>query len=165
MLWSLGQGHASFFERRYAVDLWNQGVFLDVGANKGLHSLFLSRYVTVIHAFEPYEPVLDKFRRLIETNKITNIVIHPVGLGDKNEMLSFYEPPESNEGTGSFVKEFKIDNKPYESLQIVIGDHRLKQAGVSSVELIKIDVEGYEKSVLRGLTETLAVNRPSLFLK
>jgi hypothetical protein len=41
----------------------NQGVFLDVGANKGLHSLFMSRYVTVIHAFDPYEPVLEKFRQ------------------------------------------------------------------------------------------------------
>ena len=138
----------------------NQGVFLDVGANKGLHSLFMSRYVTVIHAFDPYEPVLEKFRRLIETNKIMNIVIHPVGLGDKDEMLPFYGPPETNEGTGSFVKEFPANNKHYKSLQIVVGDHRLKQARVSSVALIKIDVEGYEKFTLRGLTETLVVNRP-----
>jgi hypothetical protein len=76
----------------------NQGVFLDVGANKGLHSLFMSRYVTGIYAFDPYEPVLEKFRRTIETNKITNIVIHPVGLGDEDAMLPFY-------GGGSLVVE------------------------------------------------------------
>jgi FkbM family methyltransferase len=138
----------------------NQEGFLDVGANKGLHSLFMSRYVTMIHAFDPYEPVLEKFRRTIETNKIRNIVIHPVGLGDEAAMLPFYEPRETNEGTGSFVEEFRPDNKPYKTLQIVVGDHRLKQAGVSSVALIKIDVEGYEKLALKGLTETLAVNRP-----
>jgi FkbM family methyltransferase len=101
----------------------------------------------------------------METNKVRNIVIHPVGLGDEDAMLPFYEPPEANEGTGSFVEEFRTDNKPYKSLQIVVGDQRLKQARVSSVALIKLDVEGYKKLALKGLAETLAVNSPSLFLK
>ncbi len=40
----------------------NQGVYLDIGANTGQHSLFLSRHAKAIHAFEPWEPVLMKLR-------------------------------------------------------------------------------------------------------
>src|SRR5262249_15489554 len=79
-----------------------KGVLLDIGANTGQHSLFMSRYANQIHAFEPYAPVLQRFRMLVEKNKIQNIVIHPVGLGNENSDLPFYKPPDYNLGTGSF---------------------------------------------------------------
>ena len=56
--------------------------FLDIGANTGQHSMYMSRYVEQVHAFEPYGPVTDTFRKRLEANKITNIIIHPVGLGN-----------------------------------------------------------------------------------
>src|SRR5207302_7920407 len=77
----------------------NQGTFLDVGANTGLYSLFVSRYVSAVHAFEPWQPVLARFRRMVDLNYIKNIVIHPVGLGDENARKSFYQPPPENLGT------------------------------------------------------------------
>jgi len=87
-----------------------KGVFLDIGANTGQHSLFMSRYASQIHAFEPYPPVLERFRKLVEKNRLKNIVIHPVGLGNDNSKLPFYRPPDNNLGTGSFVDGFKKDN-------------------------------------------------------
>jgi FkbM family methyltransferase len=139
----------------------NQGVFLDIGANVGQHSLFMSRYVKDVHAFEPYEPVLERFRRMKEINDVKNIVIHPVGLGNENKKLPFYEPPETNLGQGSFLKEFNSQNTSSEELEIVVGDEILQSVNViSSVNLVKLDVEGYEKSVLEGLSRTLEANRP-----
>ena len=32
-------------------------IFVDIGANTGQHSLFMSNYADVVHAFEPYQPV------------------------------------------------------------------------------------------------------------
>jgi FkbM family methyltransferase len=138
----------------------NQGVFVDVGANTGQHSLFMSRYASQIHAFEPYEPVLRRFRRLVEINRIKNIVIHPIGLGDKNSKQTFYKPPDSNLATGSFVQGFKDDNSYLGELEIQIGDEALAAARVISVSIIKMDIEGYEKPALRGLRRTLTKNRP-----
>ena len=100
----------------------NQGIVVDVGANVGQHSLYMSRYARRVHAFEPYKPVLERFRRMIELNSIKNIVIHPVGLGNKNEKIPFFKPPEFNLGTGSFEGRFYSANTPFEELEIVIGD-------------------------------------------
>jgi FkbM family methyltransferase len=136
----------------------NSGVFVDVGANTGQYSLFMSRHARQVHAFEPYEPVLQRFQRMIELNHINNIRVYPIGLGNKNEKVPFFEPPESNLGAGSFVADFGPDNQKYHELQILVGDEAL--AGIDSVDLIKIDVEGYEKLVLEGLAGVLKKARP-----
>jgi FkbM family methyltransferase len=137
-----------------------KGVFLDIGANTGQHSLFMSRYANQIHAFEPYAPVLQRFRMLVEKNRIQNIVIHPVGLGNENSDLPFYKPPDYNLGSGSFVDGFWSANSYMGLLPIRIGDEELAFSGVKSVAVIKMDIEGYEKPALQGLWNTLIKNRP-----
>jgi FkbM family methyltransferase len=138
----------------------NQGTFIDIGANTGQHSLFMSRYAKTVHAFEPWEPVIKRFRRMVENNHIKNIVIHPFGLGDENSKKPFFKPPNNNPGTGSFVEAFKQDNSLEGELEIRTGDSALEKAGVTSVALIKMDIEGYEKPALKGLRRTLQVHRP-----
>lgn len=149
-----------YFLRDTMIATQERGVFVDVGANTGQHSLFMSRYATEVHAFEPWEPVLKRFRRMVANNKIKNIVIHPVGLGDQNSRKPFYKPPSNNLSTGSFVEEFLPQNSAEGYLEIQIGDEALAKAGVKSVALIKMDIEGYEKPALKGLRETLRKDRP-----
>jgi len=136
------------------------GVFLDIGANTGQHSLFMSSHAKEIHAFEPWEPVLKKLRRHVEINRLKNVVIHPFGLGNENSKQPFYRPPDNNLGMGSFVKEFGSANSPEGILEIRVGDEVLEKAGVTSVALIKMDIEGYEKLGLKGLQRTLRRDRP-----
>lgn len=82
---------------------------------------------------------------MVEINQIKNIVIHPFGLGDENSKKPFFKPPDHNLATGSFVKGF-IENNSYEGeLEVQSGDDALAKAGVTSVALIKMDIEGYEK--------------------
>ena len=150
-----------FFLRDIMTSAYSdQGVFLDIGANTGQHSLFMSRHAKEIQAFEPWEPVLKRLRRHIEINRLKNVVVHPFGLGDENSKKPFYLPPDNNLGMGSFVKEFAATNSPEGILEIRIGDEVLEKSGVISVSLIKMDIEGYEKLALMGLKRTLRKHRP-----
>lgn len=140
-------------------------VFLDVGANMGQHTLFASLFAAQVHAFEPYPPVLEKLRQEVSSNNLANVTIHPIGLGATAETLEFFDPPSDNNGVGSFVRSYQ-DRSPSKSyLQIVVGDDYLAEHSISSVDMIKIDVEGYEKNVLKGLQKTLAQDRPVVVLE
>jgi FkbM family methyltransferase len=143
------------------------GVFVDVGANTGMYSLFMSQYAKTVHAVEPYERVLKRFRRMIEVNAIDNIVVHAVGLGEKRQALSFFEPPNGNLGKGSFVENFnKRRASPHQiKFEVIPGDEIFAGKDPVPIDLIKIDVEGFEKSVLRGLKKTLRSNRPVVMVE
>lgn len=140
-------------------------VFLDVGANTGQHSLFMSRLAAEVHAFEPYPPILERLYYAVESNSLTNMFVHPVGLGEANETLEFFEPPPQNQGTGSFVHSFQDRPDAVTKLRVVIGDEYLAEQGIERVDLMKIDVEGYEKKVLAGLAKTMERERPILVME
>jgi len=135
--------------------------FVDIGANTGQHSLYMSQFTESVVAFEPFPLVSQKFKKQISLNKITNIQLYECGLSDKDESLTFYAPTGSNQGTGSFDKNTATKgNKGTSKLKLYNGDDFVKKEQTKQISLIKIDVEGFEKRVLTGLKATLAENRP-----
>ena len=136
-------------------------VFLDIGANTGTHSIFMAQHVRTVHAFDPYAPVLARMEKSLVAGNVTNVVVHAVGLGEDAAMLPYEEPEEQNMGTGSFVAGLTTANTDRGIvLKIVNGDEYVRQAGIEHAELIKIDTEGFEKPVLKGLRGLLESSRP-----
>src|SRR5262249_8282493 len=100
--------------------------FIDVGGNTGQHSLFMSRFVKHVHAFDPFPPVAERFRRMIELNGFSNIVLHEVGLGTEDASVPFFIPPSQNMGGGTFLAEHakahaSASVKPSGSFRVVNG--------------------------------------------
>lgn len=153
-----------YFMRDYIRARKDPGaVFLDVGACEGQHSLFMSRLVKEVHAFEPFPPAASRCREMIELNNFNNIHLHEVGLGDQEASVPFHPPEGANMGGGTFLAQAGRGSTA--ALRIVVGDKWLEQSGVARVELVKIDVEGYEQHVLTGLTSTLRRDRPVVVLE
>lgn len=141
-------------------------VFIDIGANVGQHTLFMSRYAQVVHSFEPWHVVRRSIEEKAERNMLTNVKIHPVGLGERHEWLPYYAPLGSNTGTGSFDNHHANDrNRLSERLEVVNGDEYFEANGIDNIDLIKIDAEGFEKYVLLGLSKTLARSKPTVFME
>ncbi|MEX0963381.1 MAG: FkbM family methyltransferase [Pseudohongiellaceae bacterium] len=135
--------------------------FFDIGANIGQHSLFMSLHTDQVHSFEPYSVVSEKLERHIALNRIGNIQLHKIGLSNQAEELDFFAPTGRNQGIGSFdAGTVSKGNKSLGKLALVRGDEYLAQHGLQDISLLKIDVEGFEKNVLRGLQATLQRSRP-----
>ena len=153
-----------FFMRDVMAALSTQGLhgsYIDIGANIGQHSLFMSLCADQVHAFEPFPPVRNRLEHHITLNNITNIAVHATALGDSNGEFEFFAPTGSNRGIGSFlVSTTEKGNVSIGKLKVAKGDDYFTENNISSVLLIKIDVEGFEKAVLSGLKNTLTNFRP-----
>jgi len=132
----------------------------DVGANVGMFSLTARHYIGsegTVYAFEPNPIPRAQLNRNIEINQIENILVYPVGLGETNGQFSLYVP-NINSGEGSLAP-VNYDNSEWYATQVEIrvGDDLLQQA---ALRLIKIDVEGAEVSVFKGITRLIDKHRP-----
>lgn len=142
----------------------SNSVFIDIGANIGHHTLYVSSIAHKVHSFEPFPSVFKKLSQKIQENNIQNVSLHQVGLGNEKEIKDFYPSPTSNTGTGSFVPGWNESNEVVK-LQIEIGDEYFNKYGISKVDFIKIDVEGFEIEVIRGLKKTIQSHMPICFFE
>jgi FkbM family methyltransferase len=138
----------------------NSRTALDVGANVGNHAIFISEYCEKLYSFEPNNRPSKIFREAISSSTNKNIHLLEFGLGASNETLPFYDF-KGNYGRSSFVYDASqvglFESKEFE---VRIGDSVVKDLELSDIDLIKIDVEGFEKEVLVGLQETIRDQQP-----
>ena len=138
-----------------------KAIFMDIGANVGHHSIFLSKFASQVLAFEPYPKVNMQFKQQIAHNNISNIQIFENGLSDRRETLNYYAPTGNNEGIGSFDESsIGKGNTSYGKLELQEGDQVIESDSWKNIKLIKIDVEGFEKKVIKGLSRTIEEERP-----
>lgn len=140
-----------------------QPVFVDVGANIGQHSLFMAAHGSTVHSFEPFDKVRNRLQLQINTNKLHSVSVHPVGLSNEDASLPFFAPTGHNEGIGSFdASTTSKGNVSIGELQLVKGDDYFASHKIDCIDIMKVDVEGFEKPALQGLRDTLNKTRPVL---
>jgi FkbM family methyltransferase len=132
-------------------------VVYDVGANVGVYSIILSKVVGnngKVIAFEPEKESLIRLEQNIKLNSLANIIVIDKALGEKDESANLYIS--GTTGNFSLVNIYDKEAKS-ESVEIVNGDSFVNQQKLLIPKAVKIDVEGYEYSVLFGLKNTLSL--------
>jgi FkbM family methyltransferase len=158
LLGDLGN-NANLF-RRLEEALRPGDVFWDVGANVGMVSGHLAHprfQLSSLHAFEPNPSPLRTLQSLFSAN--ARCVVHPFGLGEKDQMITL-NLSSAGSSLGSMSRDFH-EGKQIQ-VQVRRGDAARRELRLPPPQVIKIDVEGFEPSVLAGLTETIAEHRPIL---
>lgn len=155
-------GYIRFLEK--LAQQFTDTVFWDIGANVGHHTLFMARSCAKIYAFEPNPVTYEKLQQKITDNKLSNVETFTFGLGNANETLSFYVPTVNNSGTASFEDRTGWGHQKI-TAQVCIGDEVAEELRLQKLDLVKIDVEGFEKDVFEGLQETMKKFRPMIFFE
>jgi FkbM family methyltransferase len=140
--------------RELAIETCDQHrVCIDIGANVGLWSCDLVDKFEQVIAFEPVE----EFRKCFEQNvKKPNYVMHPVALGREESFINM-NIVEGNTGHSH------IDTSTYGSGTIPL--KTLDSFNFDRVDMIKIDVEGFEEEILIGAEQTILHNHPILAIE
>jgi FkbM family methyltransferase len=132
---------------------------LDVGANLGLFTYFLSRFSPQVHAFEPNPLPFAVLRHVADRN----VTLHQVALTDQSRELELVVRKGRKGWTSNGLS---VDAQREGRFAIVkVPGRRIDDLGLDPVGFIKIDVEGHELAVLRGAVATLERDRPNLFVE
>jgi FkbM family methyltransferase len=145
-------------------------VVFDIGAYIGIYSLWAAKRVDEEGFVVAFEPNPLAFRWLISNimlNKMKNIKALPFALGDKSSKATLYVARENIEAS-SLIKDHLINNPsgyytvanvytvPILSLDYIIDkSNKIIGRAINHIDLVKIDVEGYEMNVLKGAEKTL----------
>ena len=138
------------------------GVFVDIGANVGNHSVFVGLFLgpSLIVPFEPNPAVIPVLKYNLLLNGLSSIVDDAnigIGLSDEIGDAEALTPDLTNLG----LTKLRMDSEAG-AIPLMPGDWVFDDR---PVDFIKIDVEGMEMRVLSGLAATIARCRPRLFVE
>ena len=139
--------------------------FLDIGSNMGFYSLALAseNLSLQVDAFEPQPLVFSMLEKNVDLNQLTERVrIHNVGLGKDVGILKMYVPKFTGTGGASFQNLHEDEGEATEiEVEVVVLDQTIS----STIDLMKIDVEGFELNVLHGAESLISAMKPTVVVE
>jgi FkbM family methyltransferase len=140
-------------------------LFLDIGANMGFYSLALAMENPNLYvkSFEPQPEVFRMLEENIVLNKLQNrISARNIGLGKKVDLLTMYIPKFTGSGGGSFNNHHADEGN---SVQLQIPVLSLNEIEFDKVDLMKVDVEGFEFDVIIGASQIIYRDKPTIVIE
>ena len=130
--------------------------FLDVGANIGYYTALAARAVGPngkVVALEPDPESYSYLEKTIDANSAGNVKSFRVAASDAPANLPLFI---SKDNRGDNRLYASADKRPQIEVEARPVGELLTENNISTVDLIKIDVQGYEPKVIAGLSETIA---------
>lgn len=144
---------------------------LDIGANIGCHTMPLARMVGPdgkVVAFEPTAWAFRKLERNLELNTFSNVKLERMALSSQVDERSVMRLRSSWPLDGMVDGEanaYDGGSERDEAVRCDTVDEYLNRTGIDRVDLIKMDVDGYEHRVVRGSLRTLQRHKPILVVE
>ena len=130
-------------------------VIIDIGANIGFYTKLLSSLIGPngkVHAFEPDN---QNFKHLSKNVKsLQNVILNKKAVSDSTGNIKIYKSKDLNVDHRTYPVEDYASIETIESISI---DDYLNSN--YKVDIIKMDIQGYEISALKGMKETIRFNK------
>ncbi|BDH60818.1 hypothetical protein MTP04_09480 [Lysinibacillus sp. PLM2] len=108
-----------------------------------------------IHSFEPANSNYKLLEQYVQQNKLENVFVNKYGLGNSEAVLYMETDEEAREG-------YEIKAEGNEIVKIISIDEYKKRVGLEKVDVIKMDIEGFELKALQGALNTIKAYKPKL---
>ena len=164
ILWGFYEPHV---RESIKSNIKREGVFIDIGANIGFFTNYSASLVGskgYIYSYKPNPECVERIRKNLELNEFKNVKILNKALSDSHQTKKFYVGKQhalSSLHEGSELMELdKTITVQVSTLDTEIQSLKIKPENIS---LIKIDVEGHEFNVFRGMTGLLKYKPTIIF--
>ncbi len=154
-------GHGQFEELEFTTLMSlvkEDTVVFDVGANMGYYSVRIAQKARLgkVYSFEPDPGNFGILTKNIALNQLTNVMARNVALSDKADVLRLWKHPFN---VGDYRLYNDGDFKEYVDVPTISLDSVIPER----VDLVKIDVQGYEYFVFNGGKKLLSKHHPVIF--
>jgi FkbM family methyltransferase len=160
----LNSSERDFYLRLQQTLKGNSLVIYDIGAADGVVSSCLAKIknVQTIHAFEPIPTAYDEL--ITRMQKFPKVKTHNIALGDKEGEFEMHISSNSDSSSLLPLANLHKEQRPQVPLDITHKiivpvfklDDYVKQHQLAIPNLIKMDVQGYEKNVIEGGVNTIS---------
>jgi len=141
---------------------------VDVGANIGYFSLLMASLVGPegeVHAFEPYPGYIERMHLSLAVNSFEQIYLNKYALSDKKEQHELFKGIASAR-MHRWSHPDAVFNKVHDKVIVsCIPFDEYASKNFKKLDLIKIDVDGYEMNVLRGALASINRYRPIIIIE
>ncbi|RMF92192.1 MAG: FkbM family methyltransferase [Candidatus Schekmanbacteria bacterium] len=156
--------HTSYFRKIVKEGM----VFFDVGANIGYYTLQAAVRVGKggkVYAFEPVSSTYKKLKENVEINSLTNVVLCPFVIYEKEGEMEIALGDKGNSGSAKIPFPDNSCDERKEKVRAITLDNFVERNRINRVDLVKIDVEGCEYSVLKGMVKILSKLKPTILIE
>lgn len=132
-------------------------IFFDIGANEGFFSVVASKKIITgkIYCFEPQKNLLKIIEKNLLKNNFKNFFLLDFGIGESEYFTNLNVFQDTNTGASSILKKHFLNTKKtkikIKSLDHFVSEERL----YDQIDLVKIDIEGYEIQAIKGMENLL----------
>jgi FkbM family methyltransferase len=146
------------------------GCAVDLGANFGLYTRFLAEAVGpdgVVHAAEPVPAMYDVLRSNVRRLRLSQVRTHAVAVSDATRTVMMTVPRYATGGANHYEARVVTAAGGRPGAGILVPGIRLDDliGHLPRIDLIKCDVEGHERAVLRGAETILRQHRPAWMIE
>ncbi len=169
----------SFFEKEPELVYWidcfkKKSIFVDIGSNIVLYSIYstINNKGTTSYSIEPF---FDNYKRILENiilNNSKKVIPLYIGLSNKSYLSTLYIPDLRSSSSGGQInkpineKGSKFKPLKEEKVLVFSLDDLISLKVIQIPNYIKIDVDGNEKNILKGMRRTLSnKNIRSVFIE
>jgi FkbM family methyltransferase len=137
---------------------------IDIGAHVGISVLHWAELFKNIYAYEPMKDHFDCLKR--NTDHLLNVELYNFAISNETKMLKGAYRTSKNSGSFQLIDDMYTQPSKKSPRELYsIPSHRLDDFIFSKINLIKIDVEGWEFEVLKGAVNTIKLHRPVLLVE
>lgn len=145
------------------------GSVIDVGVNLGQTLLKIASLNSKVdyYGFEPNPVCYTYCKELIKRNGLSSFKVLPVGLSDEAAVVKLFGDNDHASGA-TVVESFRVNTERYAVIHhvpVMRGDNVLEKECITKINFIKIDVEGAELEVVKGLQHTLIKYKPVIIME
>lgn len=139
-------------------------VCIDIGANVGYYSVFLSKLAGnkgKVIAVEPIPMFAEIWKKNVRKSKIKNLKLYNCALGGENKIVQMGIPEVNGVLHHGMTKIISTKQKKYikyYDVEMKVPDEIFKN--IERLDFIKCDVEGYESEVFSNMTEIIKKHKP-----